>query len=105
MGLLVRTKRKRRVRARTTSSTTGSKEIETRPNELGRKPNKPGRKPNAPERRRRLLERVVKIREQSLAGDHPDRLASQHALAGVYEANGQVKGAVALLERVVAFGR
>jgi Tetratricopeptide repeat len=48
-----------------------------------------------------LLKEVVKIREQSLAEDHPSRLASQHALAGAYEANGQVKEAVALLEKVV----
>src|SRR5436305_2041661 len=47
------------------------------------------------------LELVVKIEEQSLAEDHPDRLASQHALAGAYLANGQVKQAVGLLERVV----
>ena len=48
-----------------------------------------------------LLEQVVKIREQTLAEDHPDRLASQHELAGAYEANGQVKEAVSLLEQVV----
>ncbi|RMZ89045.1 hypothetical protein DV736_g3719, partial [Chaetothyriales sp. CBS 134916] len=48
-----------------------------------------------------ILERVVKIQEQTLAEDHPSRLASQYALAGAYEANGQVKEAVALLERVV----
>ena len=48
-----------------------------------------------------LLEQVVKIQEQTLAEDHPDRLASQHALAGAYEANGQVKEAVSLLEQVV----
>ena len=43
----------------------------------------------------------MKIREQTLAEDHPDRLASQHELAGVYQANGQVKEAVALLKEVV----
>ena len=48
-----------------------------------------------------LLEQVVKIRETTLAETHPDRLASQHALAGAYEANGQVVEAVALLEQVV----
>jgi tetratricopeptide (TPR) repeat protein len=48
-----------------------------------------------------LLEQVVKIQEQTLKGDHPDRLASQHVLAGAYEANGQVKEAVSLLEQVV----
>ncbi|KAL5373431.1 hypothetical protein DPSP01_012732 [Paraphaeosphaeria sporulosa] len=37
-----------------------------------------------------------------LAEDHPSRLASQHALAIAYEANGQVKEAVKLLESVVA---
>lgn len=48
-----------------------------------------------------LLEQVVKIREQTLAEDHPSRLASQHALAGAYKANGQVKEAVSLLEQVI----
>jgi len=48
-----------------------------------------------------LLEHVVKIREQIQAEDHPDRLASQHELAGAYQANGQVEGAVQLLEHVV----
>ncbi|KFY66945.1 hypothetical protein V496_01838, partial [Pseudogymnoascus sp. VKM F-4515 (FW-2607)] len=38
-----------------------------------------------------LLEQVVKIRETTLAETHPDQLASQHALAGAYEANGQVE--------------
>jgi thioredoxin-like negative regulator of GroEL len=37
-----------------------------------------------------------------LAEDHPSRLASQHALAGAYWANGQVTEAVELLEQVVA---
>ena len=48
-----------------------------------------------------LLEQVVQIRSLSLSEHHPDRLASQHALAGAYEANGQLKEAVALLEEVV----
>jgi hypothetical protein len=48
-----------------------------------------------------LLEHVVQIQETTLAEDHPSRLASQHALAGVYEANGQIKEAVKLLENVV----
>jgi Tetratricopeptide repeat len=48
-----------------------------------------------------LLEEVVKIKEQSLAEDHPSRLASQRALAGAYKTNGQVKEAVALLEEVM----
>jgi tetratricopeptide (TPR) repeat protein len=37
-----------------------------------------------------------------LAEDHPDRLVSQHNLARAYQANGQVKDAVRLLEHVVA---
>jgi tetratricopeptide (TPR) repeat protein len=48
-----------------------------------------------------MLEQVVKIQEQTLAKDHPDRLASQHELARTYHANGQVKEAVSLLEQVV----
>jgi tetratricopeptide (TPR) repeat protein len=48
-----------------------------------------------------LLQEVMKIREQSLAEDHPSRLASQHTLAGAYQANGQVKEAVILLKEVV----
>ncbi|TLS22645.1 uncharacterized protein PpBr36_05749 [Pyricularia pennisetigena] len=39
----------------------------------------------------KLLEHVVRIRETTLAEDHPDRLASQHSLARAYEANGQRK--------------
>ena len=49
-----------------------------------------------------LLEHVVAIEKEVLAEDHPSRLASQHALAGAYEANGQVSKAVELLEHVVA---
>ncbi|KAL7901865.1 hypothetical protein HDV63DRAFT_68241 [Trichoderma sp. SZMC 28014] len=48
-----------------------------------------------------LLEHVVAIREKNLAEDNPDRLASQHALAGVFKANGQTKEAMTLLEHVV----
>jgi tetratricopeptide (TPR) repeat protein len=48
-----------------------------------------------------LLEQVVKIREQNQAEGHPNRLASQHELAGAHLANGQVKEAVQLLEHVV----
>jgi hypothetical protein len=48
-----------------------------------------------------LLEHVVKVRETTLKETHPSRLASQHALAGAYRANGQTKEAVALLEHVV----
>jgi tetratricopeptide (TPR) repeat protein len=48
-----------------------------------------------------VLWEEVKGLEDSLAEDHPDRLASQHALAIAYRANGQVGKAVALLEHVV----
>jgi Tetratricopeptide repeat len=48
-----------------------------------------------------LLEQVVKIRQQTLAEDHPARLASQHVLAGAYRANGLVSKAVSLLEQVI----
>ncbi|KAL9022946.1 MAG: hypothetical protein Q9196_007459, partial [Gyalolechia fulgens] len=41
------------------------------------------------------------IQEQTLAEDHPARLASQYALVGAYQANGQAKEAVSLLEQVV----
>jgi tetratricopeptide (TPR) repeat protein len=47
-----------------------------------------------------LWEEVMCL-EDSLTEDHPDRLASQHELAMAYQANGQVKRAVALLEHVV----
>jgi tetratricopeptide (TPR) repeat protein len=49
-----------------------------------------------------LLEHVVAIREKTLAVNHPDRLASQHALGIAYGANGQIKEPVKLLEHVVA---
>jgi hypothetical protein len=42
------------------------------------------------------------VLEKTMAEEHPSRLASQHALAGAYEADGQVQKAVALLEHVVA---
>ncbi|KAF7507809.1 hypothetical protein GJ744_010110 [Endocarpon pusillum] len=48
-----------------------------------------------------LLQGMVQIRVQSLAEDHPDRLASQHALAGAYEANGQMKEAATLLQAMM----
>jgi hypothetical protein len=38
----------------------------------------------------------------TLAEEHPSRLHSQHELASAYQANGQVKDAVQLLEHVVA---
>ncbi|KAH7471767.1 hypothetical protein FOMA001_g13759 [Fusarium oxysporum f. sp. matthiolae] len=49
-----------------------------------------------------LLKHVVTVRETTLAENHPDRLASQHELAGAYQANGQIAEAVRLLEHVVA---
>lgn len=49
-----------------------------------------------------MLRSVVAIREKTLAKDHPDRLASQHELAIAFQANGQVKQAIELLENVVA---
>ncbi|KAK7570364.1 hypothetical protein V3481_019544 [Fusarium oxysporum f. sp. vasinfectum] len=49
-----------------------------------------------------ILGHVVAVQETALAENHPDRLASQHALAGVYRANGQIAEAVKLLEHVVA---
>jgi len=48
-----------------------------------------------------LLEQVLAIQATALAETHPHRLASQHALAVVYEANGQATEAVKLLEQVV----
>jgi hypothetical protein len=50
----------------------------------------------------KLLEHVVAVQKTMLAEGPPDRLASQHALAGAYQANGQIKEAVKLLEHVVA---
>lgn len=47
-----------------------------------------------------MLEQVVQVQE-SLAEDHPDGLASQHALADAHQANGQIAQAVELLEHVV----
>jgi hypothetical protein len=49
-----------------------------------------------------LLEHVVAVREKVLAEEHPDRLASQHALAMAYRADRQLQKAVELLEHVVA---
>ncbi|OBS17011.1 hypothetical protein FPOA_12468 [Fusarium poae] len=49
----------------------------------------------------KLLEHVVRVHRMTLAESHPDRLASQHSLAGAYRANGQVREAVELLEHVV----
>ncbi|OAP55793.1 hypothetical protein AYL99_09945 [Fonsecaea erecta] len=49
----------------------------------------------------RYFQECYDWRKEHLDEDHPDRLASQYALAGAYEANGQVKEAVRLLEEVV----
>ena len=49
----------------------------------------------------KALKYVVDVQEKTLDGSHPDRLASQHALAGAFQANGQVEDAVALLKHVV----
>ena len=48
-----------------------------------------------------LLERVVKIKETTLAETHPGRLASEHELARAYLANGQIEQAVELVKHVV----
>ena len=48
-----------------------------------------------------LLKTVVKIKEQTLAENHPDRLGSQHELAAAYQANGQIEEAMSLLRTVV----
>jgi len=48
-----------------------------------------------------IYKAVTKRQSLALTDDHPDRLASQHALAGAYEANGQVEEAIQLLEHVV----
>ena len=48
-----------------------------------------------------LDSRARELDEDQLDEDHPDRLASQHALAGAYEANGQIDQAIQLLEYVV----
>jgi hypothetical protein len=47
------------------------------------------------------LEESCRLREE-LGEDNLDRLLSQHVLAGVYQADGQVQKAVQLLEHVVA---
>ena len=48
------------------------------------------------------LSESLQWRKSHFVEDHPDRLASQHELAGAYEADGQVGKAVELLEHVVA---
>ncbi|KAF2627821.1 HET-domain-containing protein [Macroventuria anomochaeta] len=49
----------------------------------------------------RLLEHVVKVKDDTLAETDSGRLASQHQLGVSYWANGQIKDAVRLLEHVV----
>jgi Tetratricopeptide repeat len=44
---------------------------------------------------------VVKIEEQLLVEDHPDRLASQHKLASVLWSSGAQRAALAIMIRVV----
>lgn len=48
-----------------------------------------------------VLKQVTGIREK-LAVDHPDRLSSQHDLAGAYRASGQFDQAATLLEHVTS---
>ncbi|KAF4475083.1 Kinesin light chain [Colletotrichum fructicola Nara gc5] len=48
-----------------------------------------------------LLEHVVDVQGTTLDEGHPDRLASQHALARAYQGDGRVKDAIELLEHVV----
>ncbi|KAL4789005.1 purine and uridine phosphorylase [Aspergillus venezuelensis] len=48
------------------------------------------------------LEENFKWNKREYEEEHPSRLASQHALAGAYRDNGQIKQAVELLEHVVA---
>jgi tetratricopeptide (TPR) repeat protein len=48
-----------------------------------------------------LMERVVRIRQETLDWKHENRVSAEHLLAVVYRANGQTKEAIALLEHVV----
>jgi Tetratricopeptide repeat len=48
-----------------------------------------------------VLEQLLRIREQSLAEDHPDRLASQHNLAVFYWESGSHETALDTMARVV----
>jgi hypothetical protein len=43
---------------------------------------------------------VISLWQQPQVFPHASRLASQHALAGAYQSNGQIEQAVALLEHV-----
>ncbi|KAK3983779.1 P-loop containing nucleoside triphosphate hydrolase protein [Cladorrhinum sp. PSN332] len=49
----------------------------------------------------RSLEEAYHWRNRHLAKDHPHRLASQHTLAMAYQANGQIKEAIELLEQAI----
>jgi hypothetical protein len=48
-----------------------------------------------------LLEQVVKIRQQTLAEDHPDRLTSQQVLAIMYWDLGRRKAAHDMMKHVI----
>ena len=52
-----------------------------------------------------LLEQVVKIREQTLAEDHPSRLASQQVLATVYWDYDRRNAALSITKRIVKIRR
>ncbi|KAL4965263.1 purine and uridine phosphorylase [Aspergillus stella-maris] len=49
----------------------------------------------------KYLEEHCDWHERQFNKEHPDRLASQHELARAYQANGQIKQAVELLEHVI----
>jgi hypothetical protein len=51
------------------------------------------------------LQESCEWRDRNLAQDDADRLLSQHELAGAYQANGQIKEAIKLLEHVVIIKR
>ena len=52
-----------------------------------------------------LLEQVVKIREQTLAEDHPSRLASQQALATMFWDLGRRNASLQIMKHVVEIQR
>ena len=43
---------------------------------------------------------MVRVKERTLAEEHPDRLESQYALAKAYQADGQINKAVNMLKHV-----
>ncbi len=49
-----------------------------------------------------MSEHVVAVKKQTLAETHTSPLASQNNLAIAYQANGQVKEAIEILEHMVA---